>query len=239
MWMKKNSFFVGFFGHVFHVFERILSPSLLVIVVFFWGARVAASQVASETGIGPEVADFYVLFPGEKKPRKFVIALYDGVAPQTVANFKELVRRGFYRHHLFHRAIPDILVQTGDPLSRRRAARTGTGGPGYTLPGEIRLPLQRGCVAMGRLDDAINPAYRSNGSQFFVALCDLPELNGKYTVFGKVIEGMDVLSKISQARTDTNDFPVQNYRIVRTELVKRVLGAVSGAVGEGARAKAR
>lgn len=109
----------------------------------------------------------------------------------------------------FHRAFPSTLVQTGDPQSRRGPAdRSGTGGPGFTIPAELGRNHVRGAVAMARLPDNINPSKVSNGSQFYVCLTSMPKLDGKYTVFGEVLEGLDVLDSISNQPTDSNDFPL-------------------------------
>jgi peptidyl-prolyl cis-trans isomerase B (cyclophilin B) len=117
-----------------------------------------------------EVAVFDVKWRKGKKQqrRSFVIAL-DGAAPYTIANFRKLVFRRFYVKTTFHRVIPHYLVQGGDPLSKKRDRNVmGTGGPGYTLPAEIHSKHTRGAVAMGRLDDEVNPNQSSNGSQFYV-----------------------------------------------------------------------
>ncbi len=166
----------------------------------------ATVQAAS---VGPEVAVIQIKVGKEKQLQQVVIGLYDGDAPLTVENFKELCRKKFYNGMRFHRVFPSTLVQTGDPKSRRgETDRTGTGGPGYTVPAEIKLPTARGSVAMSRLPDNINPSKASNGSQFFVSLLPMPKLNGQYTVFGEVLEGLDVLDFISTQRTDSNDFPL-------------------------------
>jgi len=159
--------------------------------------------------LGPEVAVIEIRFGKEKETRRVVLGLYDSSAPLTVANFKQLAEKKFFNGMRFHRVFPNSFVQTGDPASRRgQADRSGTGGPGYTLASEIRLPVDKGAVAMARLPDDINPAKNSNGSQFFVALEPLPKLNGKYTVFGRVLEGFEVLSDISNLPTNSNDFPL-------------------------------
>lgn len=138
-----------------------------------------------------------------------VIALDPAAAPQTVANFEKLLRHKFYTGLKIHRIIPHTLVQMGDPLSRgHHLYLVGTGGPGYTLPPEIHLRHTRGAVAMSRLGDNINPARRSSGSQFYICLRAMPELDGKYTVFGHVIQGMDLLDTLSMQPADTNNNPV-------------------------------
>lgn len=173
---------------------------------------------------GPEVVVMEIQFGREKARQRVVLGLYDSAAPVTVESFKNLVNRRFYNNMRFHRAFPDILVQTGDPNSRRGPMElSGTGGPGFTLPAEIRAPVKKGSVVAARLQDNINPARASNGSQFFVALEDMPQLNGKYTVFGEVLEGLDILQKISNTRTDSNDFPVEKIVIRRVTVEPRAL----------------
>lgn len=168
----------------------------------------------SAATIGPDVAVMDVRVGKEKESRRVVIGLYDSTTPLTVANFKELVGNNFYRGLRFHRIFPGSLVQTGDPKSRHgEADRSGTGGPGYTIPAEIGLKHIRGAVAMSRLSDTVNPARASNGSQFYVCLTEMPKLNGKYTVFGEILEGMDVLEAISNEQTDSNDFPLAKIEI--------------------------
>jgi peptidyl-prolyl cis-trans isomerase B (cyclophilin B) len=180
---------------------KILLAAFAIVV-----AALAAGYAAT---VGPEVAVMQIKVGKERDFQQVIIGLYDDAAPATVANFKELCRKRFYNGMRFHRAFPSTLVQTGDPKSRHGAAdRSGTGGPGYTIPAEIGRSHVRGTVAMARLPDAINPSKASNGSQFYVCLTPLPKLDGKYTVFGEVLEGLDVLDFISNQPTDSNDFPL-------------------------------
>ncbi len=180
--------------------KSLFFAPILVLVTLFSG--VAAT-------VGPEVAVVQIKFGKERDLQQVVIGLYDDAAPATVANFKELCRKRFYNGMRFHRAFPSTLVQTGDPQSRRGPAdRSGTGGPGYTVPAELGRNHVRGAVAMARLPDNINPSKVSNGSQFYVCLTSMPKLDGKYTVFGEVLEGLDVLESISNTPTDSNDFPL-------------------------------
>jgi cyclophilin family peptidyl-prolyl cis-trans isomerase len=150
----------------------------------------------------------------EKKPQRIVIELKEDAAPLTVANFKNLVSRHYYDGMRFHRVFPHQLLQTGDPKSRHgETERSGTGGPGYTIPPEIRLKHDAGAVATSRLPDAINPTRVSNGSQFYICIEPMPDLNGQYTVFGRVIEGLDLLDAISGVPVNSNDFPQENVVI--------------------------
>ena len=158
----------------------------------------------------------------QKAVERVVIALDPSAAPGTVANFEKLLRHKFYTGLKVHRIIPNILVQMGDPISRGSdLTRLGTGGPGYTLAPEIHLKHTAGAVAMARLGDDIDPGRRSSGSQFYICLKPLPDLDVKYTVFGHVTQGMDVLDNLSIQAADTNDNPVPPIHIVSAYLASR------------------
>ena len=172
--------------------------------------------------LGPDVVVMDLKVGKERDLRRVVIGLYDSAAPLHAGNFKELARTRYYKGMQFHRAFPGTLVQTGDPYSRRGPnVRTGTGGPGWTVPAEIRLPHNKGSVAMARLDTPVNPARVSNGSQFYVTLKPMPALNGQYTVFGRVLEGLEHLEEISRLNTDRNNFPLEKVVIKRIVLEPR------------------
>jgi cyclophilin family peptidyl-prolyl cis-trans isomerase len=165
------------------------------------------------------VAEFTVRFP-EKDQERFTVELIDAGAPAHTANFRRLVKSGFYKGCAFHRAFPDTLVQVGDPLSKKGdRAKVGTGGPGYTVPPEVRRKHVRGSVAAARLPDKVNPGRLSNGSQFYVALKPLPELDGAHTVFGQIRDGIEVLQRISNRTVDSNDYPVDRIIIRKTQLI--------------------
>jgi len=121
-----------------------------------------------------------------------VIKFYPEAAPKHVANFEKLAKEGFYNGLTFHRVVPGFVIQGGDPQGN------GTGGPGYTIPAEIKMPHTDGAVAAARLGDQVNPKRESSGSQFYICLGPQPHLDGQYTVFGQVIEGMDVARKIQK-----------------------------------------
>jgi cyclophilin family peptidyl-prolyl cis-trans isomerase len=120
-----------------------------------------------------------------------VVELDAGTAPQTVNNFCFLAREGFYDGLTFHRVEPGFVIQGGDP------AGTGAGGPGYTVPAEIQLPHVEGAIAMARRGDQVNPTRASSGSQFYITLAPTPFLDGGYTAFGHVTEGMEVVQSIA------------------------------------------
>ncbi len=132
--------------------------------------------------------------------------LYPEVAPNTVANFVNLVESGFYDGLIFHRVIPGFMIQGGDPQG------TGMGGPGYTIKGEFArngfkqntLKHTRGVLSMAR---AMAPD--SAGSQFFIMTSDSPHLDGQYAAFGKVLEGMDVAEDIVKTPRDPSDKPFE------------------------------
>ena len=135
----------------------------------------------------------------------FAIQLFPGDAPSTVANIRRLANAHFYDGLTFHRVVPGFVLQGGDPNSRdENPFNDGDGGPGYTLPAEIRRRHTKGAVAMARRGDAENPARESNGSQFYVALRDLSQLDGAYTVFGQVLIGWDAVERLAKLaeRTD-------------------------------------
>jgi cyclophilin family peptidyl-prolyl cis-trans isomerase len=133
-----------------------------------------------------------------------VIKLRDDAAPKTSANFRKLVAEGFYDGTYFHRVIPGFMIQGGDPNTKNAdPGDDGMGGPGYTVPAEIKLKHVRGAVATARTGDSVNPKRESSGSQFFIDVRDQPSLDaGGYTVFGEVIAGMDVVDKIVNLAND-------------------------------------
>jgi cyclophilin family peptidyl-prolyl cis-trans isomerase len=154
--------------------------------------------------------------------RRAAIEFYPSDAPATVENFKKLARKGFYNKCAFHRAIAGAIVQTGDPLSKKKSRNAvGTGGPGYTLPAEIHRRHTKGAVAAARLADKVNLQRRSNGSQFYVCISPQSQLDGKYTVFGNVIQGFDVLEMISNKPTDTNDYPTERIILRKVTIIPR------------------
>ena len=136
------------------------------------------------------------------------LELFAEDAPKTVANFVKLAQDGFYEGVIFHRVIPDFMIQGGDPTG------TGTGGPGYQFEDEFNEhPVERGALAMA------NAGPNTNGSQFFIVTAEAaPWLDGKHTVFGRVTSGMDVVDRISQAERDATDRPREPVTIDRIEL---------------------
>jgi peptidyl-prolyl cis-trans isomerase B (cyclophilin B) len=136
------------------------------------------------------------------------IELFDDDAPKTVANFLKLAGDGFYDGVIFHRVIPDFMIQGGDPTG------TGSGGPGYQFEDEFNdNKVVRGALAMA------NAGPNTNGSQFFIVTTEAASwLDGKHTVFGRVTDGMDVVDAISALETDARDRPRSDVVIERVEL---------------------
>jgi peptidyl-prolyl cis-trans isomerase B (cyclophilin B) len=136
------------------------------------------------------------------------LELHDDDAPKTVENFRKLAADGFYDGVIFHRVIPDFMIQGGDPTG------TGTGGPGYQFEDEFNdHKVVRGALAMA------NAGPNTNGSQFFIVTTEAASwLDGKHTVFGRVTDGMDVVDSISDVETDARDRPRTDVVIERIEL---------------------
>ena len=136
------------------------------------------------------------------------LELFDEDAPKTVENFRKLSTDGFYDGLIFHRVIPDFMIQGGCPQG------TGTGGPGYTFEDEFNdHKIERGALAMA------NAGPNTNGSQFFIVTTEsAPWLDGKHTVFGKVAKGQDVADKISMVERDARDLPKTPVVLERVEL---------------------
>jgi cyclophilin family peptidyl-prolyl cis-trans isomerase len=138
------------------------------------------------------------------------LELFDEDAPKTVANFKKLAGDGFYDGLVFHRIIRDFMIQGGCPQG------TGTGGPGYMFEDEINdHKIVRGALAMA------NAGPDTNGSQFFIVTTgEAPWLDGKHTVFGQVVDGMDVVDKIEGKPTDARDRPQEDVRMESVQVTQ-------------------
>ena len=138
--------------------------------------------------------------------------LYPEIAPNTVANFVNLVQQGFYNGLIFHRVIPGFMIQGGDPQG------TGMGGPGYSIKGEFarngfrenNLRHKRGVLSMAR---SMMP--NSAGSQFFIMHADAPHLDGEYAAFGKVTEGIEVVDEIANVNTNRQDRPLVEQKMAK------------------------
>ena len=137
------------------------------------------------------------------------IELFEARAPKTVGNFVELTEKGFYDGVICHRVIPDFMIQGGDPKG------TGTGGPGYSIPDEFHPELRHdeaGVLSMA------NAGPDTGGSQFFITLAPTPWLDDRHAVFGKVVDGMDVVEKIGGVETDRGDRPKKEVRMEKVTI---------------------
>jgi len=153
----------------------------------------------------------------ETNQGKIEFNLLPDLAPETVRNFIKLANSGYYDGTLFHRVIPGFMIQGGDPNTKQPdKSKWGQGGPGYSLKAEFssRSHLS-GIVSMARATDP-----DSAGSQFFIVTTDSTFLNGQYTVFGEVTEGMDVAEKIVNLQRDENDCPLQEVKMNRVTTSK-------------------
>jgi cyclophilin family peptidyl-prolyl cis-trans isomerase len=177
----------------------------LVIALFAIVALVACTQ--AQTGKGKETK------VEVKRPKvimetdmgKIVLELFPDVAPNHVKNFLDLANKGFYDGLTFHRVISGFVIQGGDPNG------DGTGGSGTTVKAEFsNLKHMPGTLAMARSSDP-----NSASSQFYICLAQLPSLDGKYTIFGQTVEGMDVVKKIGAVKTGQGDRPLTPVRMIR------------------------
>ena len=139
------------------------------------------------------------------------LKFFPDVSPNHVNNFIELAKKGFYNGTIFHRVVPKFVIQGGDPNSKNPdRSNHGTGGPGYNVKAEFsKTPHKRGTLSMARSADP-----DSAGSQFFICVAAAPFLDGKYSAFGEVVKGMEVVDKIVSQPRDGNDNP--NDRIEMT-----------------------
>jgi peptidyl-prolyl cis-trans isomerase B (cyclophilin B) len=182
-------------AHVRRAVPSRPAQSLLIawLILMLAAAAVSASGAANNSkldGVPVRNTGHYAILDTDRG--NIVLELYANEAPKTVANFEKLSKEGFYTSLTFHRVEPGFVVQGGDPAGK------GTGGPGYELLAEISPTEKhlRGTLAMARRGDQVNPERKSSGSQFYICLAPAPFLDGQYTVFGGVVEGMDVVDKI-------------------------------------------
>lgn len=148
---------------------------------------------------------------------EMVLEFWPDVAPKHVENFKSLAKKGFYNGTAFHRVINGFMIQGGDPFTKDEAARArwGTGDPGYKINAEFNSkPHVRGVLSMARSSDP-----NSAGSQFFICLERAESLDNKYTAFGKLIKGEDVLLKIGSTPTGQRDVPVTRVNVDSIKIV--------------------
>jgi len=166
----------------------------------------AGEQVTQTPASPNSIAKF------ETTKGNFTVELFEDKAPVTAKNFIDLANKGFYNGTLFHRVIDNFMIQGGDPQGN------GTGGPGYTIPDEFHPSLKH--TGPGLLSMA-NRGPNTGGSQFFITLAPTPWLDNKHAIFGKVIEGLDVVQKIGKVKTGANDKPVEDVVVKKITIEKR------------------
>lgn len=137
--------------------------------------------------------------------------LFAKEAPKTVENFVKLAEKGFYDGIIFHRVIPDFMIQTGDPTG------TGTGGPGYQFEDEFSPKLHHDKAGVFSM---ANAGPGTNGSQFFITVAATPWLDNKHTIFGQVTSGLDIVEQISLASRDRRDKPLQEIKMKKVTIIK-------------------
>ena len=177
----------------------------------------AAPEAVVDADTIPVDADQYVRI--ETSEGNITIRLFRET-PRHRHNFVKLAKSGFYNGLLFHRIIKGFMIQGGDPFTRdsSKVAQYGTGGPGYTIPAEIVADKthKKGALAAARRGDQVNPAKESSGSQFYIVqdAQGCAHLDGEYSIFGEVVEGLDVIDKIASERTDFRDRPIRKVQII-------------------------
>jgi peptidyl-prolyl cis-trans isomerase B (cyclophilin B) len=196
---------------------RILRSLLTAVIVSGAAAAWADNATNAPAANAKEVAVM------DTTDGQMVIEFWPDVAPKTVANFKKLSSSGFYNGTAFHRIMKDFMIQGGDPLTKdpNDKAHYGTGGPGYSVDAEFNDKQHvRGVLSMARSNDP-----NSAGSQFFIVTGEASFLNHKYTAFGKVIKGDDVLQKIAETPVEPNPMtgepssPTQRVEIKSVKIV--------------------
>jgi len=197
--------------------KSILSTKIIAPLTFSLLFAFAARAAETNTPTPKETTDMKATLVEEDivtltTPDGIILIKLDVIkCPKHSENFKKLVKDGFYDGTTFHRVIPGFMIQGGDPKSKNADDRGshGTGGPGYTIPAEIGNKHTLGAVAAARLGGSANPEKESSGSQFYIVVDEMQcrQLDGDYTVFGQVIEGMDVADKIVAKPRDPRDNP--------------------------------
>lgn len=215
----------------------IIALFVIIIIGFLFFVTLNFRETEKKGSVGSESKTMISIKPQSRPPMEInrkksyeavmkttygdmVIALYPSSAPETVNNFVHLAKNGFYENTVFHRVIKGFMIQGGDPKG------DGTGGPGYTIPAEIGLKHVRGSIAMARLSDQVNPKKDSSGSQFYIAHQDIPQLDGEYTVFGKVIKGIEVVDKIASSPVTASNMgeeskPVDPVKVQSIKIVEK------------------
>jgi peptidyl-prolyl cis-trans isomerase B (cyclophilin B) len=201
----------------YKVFYMIFATIVTAIILTSCGTQAEngqksendAKQDGEKTDYSASVTENPIVTITMENDEKIVLELDPTVAPNTVANFISLVEDGFYDGLIFHRVIPDFMIQGGDPEGN------GSGGPGYSIEGEFsengfenNLKHERGVISMARTNDP-----NSAGSQFFIMVKESSQLDGKYAAFGNVIEGMETVDAIVSSERDRADKPLKDQKM--------------------------
>ena len=201
----------------YKVFYMIFATIVAAIILTSCGTQAEngqksendAKQDVEKTDYSASVTENPIVTITMENDEKIVLELDPTVAPNTVANFISLVEDGFYDGLIFHRVIPDFMIQGGDPEGN------GSGGPGYSIEGEFsengfenNLKHERGVISMARTNDP-----NSAGSQFFIMVKESSQLDGKYAAFGNVIEGMETVDAIVSSERDSADKPLKDQKM--------------------------
>src|SRR3989344_9457665 len=180
--------------------KKILIASILIVIAIVAVNIMGNKKINENTKVALETTQGTI-----------VIELYTGQMPITAGNFEKLVSEKFYDGVIFHRVIDGFMIQGGDPLGN------GMGGPGYNIKDEFSHKggnkNYRGTISMA------NAGPNTGGSQFFINLVDNNFLDSKHPAFGKVIKGMDVVDKIAKVKTDSNDKPLNEVKIIKASLI--------------------
>jgi peptidylprolyl isomerase len=184
----------------------IIGVLVIGVVIFMALGNTGSGQAQNQSTNQTQNQSKKVLL--ETNMGNITLELYSDM-PITASNFEKLVKQGFYDGVIFHRVISGFMLQGGDPTG------TGMGGPGYNIMDEFtdHNRNDRGTISMA------NAGPNTGGSQFFINLVNNSPLNSKHPVFGKVIEGMDVVDKIGKTRTDSNDRPVSEVKIISAKVI--------------------
>ncbi len=195
--------------------KHLLMSSLIALALGISPVSGQDKQEAKPKGEAkPEANEVAIIKTTEGE---MVVEFWTEVAPKTVENFKKLARKGFYDGTCFHRVIPSFMIQGGDPLTKdaSREEEWGTGDPGYKVKAEFNdRSHKRGVLSMARSADP-----DSAGSQFFICHGAPSFLDKKYTTFGKLIKGDDVLEKIATTKTHPPDRPDKRMGVISVKIV--------------------
>jgi len=187
----------------------IIGVLVIGVVIFMALGNTGSGQAQNQTANQTQNQSKRVLL--ETNMGNITIELYSDM-PITAGNFEKLVKQGYYDGVIFHRVISGFMLQGGDPTG------TGMGGPGYNIKDEFAHAggnrNDRGTISMAK-----SASPNTGGSQFFINLVNNNFLDSKHSVFGKVVEGMDVVDKIGKTRTDSNDRPISEVKIIKARVV--------------------